>query len=206
MDYRQRIISALRELAMFRGFSGVTVDELASHTGISKRTIYRYFKSKDEIIESVFAEFMNDIRQMMLKAMNSSHNPVEKIINVVMGIAQNVKIVQPPMLYDLQRHYPHLWERLEEFRTNNIQHIFESIIMKNRNYFNKNINPKIFTTALLAGIRAVATPSFIIENNLTPEETVRSLFSIYLYGLLEERDNIPDINKMPLLTDPAAFK
>ncbi len=181
---------------MFRGFSGVTVDELASHTGISKRTIYRYFKSKDEIIESVFEEFMNDIRQIIFKSLDSSDNPVEKIINVVIGIAQNVRIVQPPMLYDLQKHYPHLWERLEEFRTRNVQHVFETIITNNHNHFNQNINPKIFTTALLAGIRAVANPAFIIENNLTPEETVRSLFSIYLYGILAEKDKTPAINSL----------
>ena len=45
------------------GFSRVTVDELAARCGISKRTIYRYFKSKDEMIVTVMEEVMSEIEQ-----------------------------------------------------------------------------------------------------------------------------------------------
>ena len=187
MDYRQRIIAACREMAMVRGFSGFTVDDLTARTGISKRTIYRYFNSKEEIIESVLEQFMADVRRSIEQALEKTENPLEKIMNVVLGITQNLRVVQPSVLYDLQKHYPHLWEKLEQFRTRNIQEIFEGILINNDRYFNSNINPKIITTALLASIRAVGNPTFILDNNLTPEETVRSLFTIFIHGIAADK-------------------
>lgn len=186
MDYRQKIIAACREIALVQGFSGFTMDDLTARAGISKRTVYRYFKSKDEIIESVLAQFMADVRRSIDQALEKADSPLEKMMNVMFGITQNLRMVHPLVLYDIQKHYPHLWEKLEQFRTRNIQEIFESVLVNNDHYFNTKINPKVFTTALLASIRAVGNPAFILDNNLTPEEVVRSLFTIFVQGIAAE--------------------
>ena len=47
------------------------------------------------------------------------------------------------------------------------------------------MNPTIFTTALIAGVRATVNPTFILENNLSPEETIQSLFTIFLHGVVK---------------------
>ncbi len=184
MDYRQRVTGALKELAVVRGFYGVTMDELAAHAGISKRTIYRYFKSKEEIINSVMEYFMFSTEQKVLKALDSSNDPVEKIVNVIKVVTENVKLLQPLALQDLQKYYPHIWEKVEQFRAGKIQQVFENLIVDNEKKCFREINPKIFTTALMASVKAVVNPGFIMENNLYSEETIQSLFTIFLYGIV----------------------
>lgn len=187
MDYRQRIIAAFKELSMLRGFSGVTVDDLAAHTGISKRTIYRYFNSKEEIIISVLEDFMSTVRQKVQQALDSSADPAQRINNVVMVVAQNVRLFHPLALHDLQKFYPHLWEKIEQFRAERIQEVIENVLAGEQESYFQKINPKIFSTALLTSIRAVVNPAFIMENNLSPEETIQSLFKIFFYGILDEK-------------------
>jgi AcrR family transcriptional regulator len=46
----QRILNAAYELFYRRGFSRVGVDEIATHAGITKRTLYNHFASKDELV------------------------------------------------------------------------------------------------------------------------------------------------------------
>lgn len=188
MDYRQRIIAAMRELCFQRGFSAVTVDELAARTGISKRTIYRYFRGKEEIIEAVLDEFMQAFSKRIFEALNSYQEPVDKLKAFIKIIPDNIKVINPVALQDLQRHYPHLWEKIDNFRSQRIQELFGTLFTGNKGSF-REINPLIFTTALMASVRAVINPSFFMDNNLSPEETFKSLFSIFLYGVVDNGEN-----------------
>ncbi|MCL6447893.1 MAG: TetR/AcrR family transcriptional regulator [Armatimonadetes bacterium] len=187
MDYRRRIADALKELASIRGFYGVTVDELAARAGISKRTIYRYFNSKEEIIALVVEDLLLSLEEKVQEALESSNNPVEKITNVIKLIPKSSNLLSPLVLHDLQKHYPHLWEKVEQFRAGKIQQTFENLLANDEQGFFRKVNPRVFTTALISSVRAVVNPAFIMENNLSPEETVESLFSIFLYGVVATR-------------------
>lgn len=186
MDYRERIIAAYREQASKRGISRVTMDDLVELTGISKRTIYRYFRSKDEIVESVVADFLTNVSQKIEAALDPAGSPVDQISNVIRVITGNIKFIEPFFLYDLNKYYPHLWERIEQFRAERVQKVFERVFDSGGQEFFRETHPKIFTTALLASIRAVVNPKFIIENQLRAEDTIESLFNIFLYGIVKK--------------------
>lgn len=190
IDYRQKITTALKELALVQGFSRVTVDDLAAYTGISKRTIYRYFRSKEEIVESVMEDLMRGIEKSIRMAVETSAHPVDKITGAIGVVLRNVRLIQPLALRDLQKSYPRLWEKVEQFRAEKIQKIFEDLLLESGHDCFRKVNPKIFTTALLAGIRTVVNPSFIMENNLSPEETIQSLFDIFLNGIAMEKTEL----------------
>jgi TetR/AcrR family transcriptional regulator len=190
MDYRQRITASLKELASERGFSRVTMDDLANHTGISKRTIYRYFRSKEEIIIAVMEDLMGGIEKETMMAVERANHPVDKITGVIRAVLQNIKHIQPLALHDVQKYYPRLWERVEQFRAERIQHIFTELFTNSGQDCLRKVNPKIFTAALLASIRAVVNPNFIMENNLSPEETIQSLFDIFFNGIILEQQSL----------------
>jgi AcrR family transcriptional regulator len=187
MDYRARIITAYRELAAGRGVSRVTMDDLVAATGISKRTIYRYFRSKEEIVSAVLDDLIAGIAHKIQTAFDSADNPLDKIINIIGELTRNIKVIEPQFLYDLQKYYPHLWEKIERFRSERIQQVFEALLAGGEQNFLRQVHPKVFTTALLASIRSVINPAFIVENQLLMEEAIQSLFNIFLYGVVETK-------------------
>ncbi|MDF9406898.1 TetR/AcrR family transcriptional regulator [Pelotomaculum isophthalicicum JI] len=186
MDYKRRILTAFNELALQRGFSGVTMDELATRAGVSKRTIYRYFNSKEEIIDTLLNDILSGFEQKILQMLDSCENPVEKISNIIKIVPRITEKLTPAALHDLHKYYPHLWEKIEQFRARRIQHLFDDLLLNNKYRCFKSVNPKIFTTALLASIRSVVNPAFIIDNNLSVEETIQTLFTIFLSGIVLE--------------------
>jgi len=186
LSYGKRIKNTMRELAAERGFSRVTMDELASRAGISKRTVYRYFRSKEEIIDSVLDDFLSNIGRKIRQAFDSADEPVEKILGVLRAITENIKLIQPTALYDLQRYYPHLWDKIERFRAEKLQQFYVDLLTGDDGRRFRKIDPRIFTAALLASVRSVVNPNFLMENNLSPEETIISLFTIFMYGVLSD--------------------
>lgn len=53
MEKRNEIVKSVTPLFLKSGFRGLTVDEIANELGVSKKTLYKYFPSKEDLIESV---------------------------------------------------------------------------------------------------------------------------------------------------------
>ena len=52
-DTKQRIQKAAHDLVMQYSIRSVSMDDIVAHLGMSKKTIYQYFKDKDELVEAV---------------------------------------------------------------------------------------------------------------------------------------------------------
>lgn len=187
MKTRDRIVSAFTELAEERGFYNATVDELANRYSISKRTIYRHFKSKDEMIEIVLQKFMSETEKEVNEALHGSENPVERITNFVKVVSVRLRLFNPGLLSDLQKYYPHIWELVEQFRAQKIKILIEVMVEGSRQGYFKEINATIVTAAVLATVRAVINPTFMLENNLSPEATFTSVMNTFLYGIVNDK-------------------
>jgi AcrR family transcriptional regulator len=57
---RERIIAAAGEVFATRGFAA-TLDDVAHHAGVGVGTVYRRFPTKEELIEAVFTDRMEDL-------------------------------------------------------------------------------------------------------------------------------------------------
>ena len=58
-ETRQQIIDAAVKLLIQKGFANLNMNDIVSKSGISKGGVYWYFKTKDAIIEAVFASFLD---------------------------------------------------------------------------------------------------------------------------------------------------
>ena len=135
-------------------------------------------------------EFLAETARKVMLAINSTRDPVEQVTNLIRTISEQLKVLQPPALYDLQKHYPHIWDKVEQFRAKKIQEMFQGLFLQDTEERFRKINPKIFTVALIASIKATVNPAFIMENNLSPEETIRSLFTIFLQGIVKRPNEL----------------
>ncbi|ASK29365.1 TetR family transcriptional regulator [Chryseobacterium sp. T16E-39] len=68
---------------VLNGNDAATVDEIANHIGITRRTIHRYFKDKNDLIERCKLKMMTTCNATMMAAYNSSHLPVVQMENML---------------------------------------------------------------------------------------------------------------------------
>ncbi|MEW5953206.1 MAG: helix-turn-helix domain-containing protein [Bacillota bacterium] len=188
MHKQEQIITALAELSRTRGFYRVTVDELASHAGVSKRTIYRHFRSKDEIVEALLNKFMSQMTGKIEQTISSAEKPAEIFSGVLSLVVQHGRpMLNPLVLDDLRRHYPELWKKIERFRAEKIQHnLIKVLVEKPGRKGLRHIDSRILGAAFLASVQAVVNPEFILSNNLTFEDTLKQLIGIFMYGIIDD--------------------
>jgi TetR/AcrR family fatty acid metabolism transcriptional regulator len=90
-DKRQRIIDAAVEVFADKGFFGAKVAEIADAAGVADGTIYLYFKSKDDILVSLFREKMNEILHRFLTMLAETDDPEEQLRRY---ISEHLELVQ----------------------------------------------------------------------------------------------------------------
>jgi len=70
-DVRETIIKESTRLFLANGFRGTSVKEITEAAGIGRGTLYWYFKSKDEILESIFLKFQRIFVEGLINAVGN---------------------------------------------------------------------------------------------------------------------------------------
>ncbi|MGI6084139.1 MAG: TetR/AcrR family transcriptional regulator [Acetivibrionales bacterium] len=66
---KARILSVAEKIFSEVGFDKARVDDIAKEAGVNKALIYYYFKSKNEILETLFSGLVEDARRMLITSM-----------------------------------------------------------------------------------------------------------------------------------------
>ncbi len=170
------------------GFYKVTMDQLASELRMSKKTIYKYFPSKEILVQDT-VEFMKGyISASIIKIIDSNDNAVVKVVGLAKVITDLWMNVKEKMLVELERHYPKIWQGIDEFRimmmNRNLSKLFEQ---GKKEGLIKDYPSEIVRTVFMGAVRAVVNPDFFVNNQLSLNNAVEMTFEIMLNGLLTEK-------------------
>jgi TetR/AcrR family fatty acid metabolism transcriptional regulator len=78
-DKRERILAAAERVFARRGFFAARVSEIAKDAGVADGTIYLYFKSKDDLLISVFETRMSQVNEALRTAIAAHTAPIEQL-------------------------------------------------------------------------------------------------------------------------------
>ena len=92
------------------GIRSVSIDDICHEMGISKKTFYVYFASKDDLVEAILAIHEGKVARELNNAL--SKRSVTQVIVEWAKIAKSTQkkdLKTPPMMYDLEKYYPQLF-------------------------------------------------------------------------------------------------
>jgi AcrR family transcriptional regulator len=111
---KYKILETSNELFLNLGFKSVTMDEIASKLGVSKKTIYKYFANKTELVAAV-TEYMFDTVSCGIDGIcELKMNPIEEIFSIKRFIMQHLKDEKSSPQYQLQKYYPKIYASLTQ--------------------------------------------------------------------------------------------
>jgi AcrR family transcriptional regulator len=113
---RQRILSTAREELNIRSIK-FTMDHLAARLGLSKKSVYKHFSSKQALIGEVIDYTLQEIVcQEELIYQNSALALPDQLRQLLLLYVQMLRPFHKTVLTDLKRYYPDEWQKLENFR------------------------------------------------------------------------------------------
>jgi len=145
MGQIDRIIQGGEELFLTAGIKSVTMDDIAKHLGMSKKTIYQFFKDKNELVIALVKKKLQEDEDQMCAIIHKSGNVIEEMINMMKCSEEIFSRINPIVIHDLQKYHPDAWAIFQNFKADVIVHTLEELLIKgiHQGYIRPDIDVKI---------------------------------------------------------------
>lgn len=99
----------IKELFFELGIKNLNMDDISRKLGISKKTLYRFVKSKEDLIQKLFEYEQHIWEESSCEPGNQDDNAIEKLFKVSILIYEEMKRFNPMLLFELRKYYEHLF-------------------------------------------------------------------------------------------------
>lgn len=110
---RDKILLGATDLFLNYGFKSVTMDDIASALGVSKKTIYHHFDNKTKLVEATTLNLFESISCGIDHICSLEKNPIEEIYSIKQFIMEHLKDKKSSPQYQLQKYYPKIFNTLK---------------------------------------------------------------------------------------------
>lgn len=180
---KQQIFEKFRDLSFIYGLKRITIDTLAHECGISKKTIYKYYQSKDDMVYEIADGIFSLLKSSFDSVNKSEENPLQKLhhcFEISFSLFRNFSTI---LLEDVHRFYPDIASKLTVF-INELSSLFmENYTRGVQMGLFIELNPYFVSGFFKGASETVFKPEFILQNNLTIEETIASFRTMLMSSL-----------------------
>jgi len=186
-EKREKIVMKAEEMFLQHGYSKVTMEEIASNLGMSKKTLYKFFGNKKEVLRSLMTERQCEIMARIDEIWKSDNlGFIGKYRAMVDYISERSSRIHK--FEDLQKSEPELWKEMHDFKKGMILEKarecfdagFESGILR------KDIDRSIVVMAYLNAVESIVNPEVLAELPCTGGQAFEAISKIIFEGILSE--------------------
>jgi len=182
---KDKIIKFAQQKFFAEGFYKTTMDEISRDLQMSKKTIYKYFPSKEKLVEEITDEMLNDAQCEIGIIIDSEDSAVIKFVKMLNKYMTNVNKFSERWYRDLQLHTPHIWKKIEALREEKIIRGSKKLIEQGkREKLIEHYPAEIIIAAFISTIRTVMNPDFILANKFSMQQAFKYTFELLLSGIL----------------------
>lgn len=185
----QDILNAALKVFSSKGFSGATTKEIASMAGVAEGTIFRYFKTKKDILFSLLGPYVVQSLADTIDAVSGETDEVmlTAILKNRLGLIQKHMDLLRLLITEAQFH-PELRDKFAELIPMKAAAILEQFITQRiEDGAYRELNPQIVARALFGmAVIFVALKEFLNGDKFVrfdDDEIIRTIVSIFLYGV-----------------------
>ncbi|MBO0341943.1 MAG: TetR/AcrR family transcriptional regulator [Bacteroidota bacterium] len=172
------------------GSKRFSMDELAKNLGISKKTLYKHFSSKEELVKESLTHYLGKIKSNIDDYMLINHNEEQPLTTIIYIYKQGLitfQEINPSFLHGLNKYYPNAYKVYSQLKNDIVWDIVCPLLKKAQGLgqVRKNVKVELVCSLFLARM----------------EETVYSKANLFReYSIHELLDHIIINNLRGILT------
>jgi AcrR family transcriptional regulator len=190
-EAESKIIEDTHSLINKHGVKVLSMDEIARLLSISKKTLYKYFQNKKELVLKCFKHRHNQ----MLKDISILENKHENIIDLFFAMDDHIintsKSIRknPQMIENLKKYHPESFKFMNNLRKLAIVSAVSRIVLKGieQGLLRKEINVEIVTELIVSNIYTITDTKIFPRNQYKFEHLVKEKRELHLRGLATKR-------------------
>lgn len=114
---KERIAEGAFKLFMQYGIKVISMDDITLHPGISKKTIYKRFENKDQLVKEALTTYLNQIKD---ECPQQNGNAAEEFCLHINAIIKKLLLFHTSFFYDLKKYHNQAYQVWREYKQQHI--------------------------------------------------------------------------------------
>ncbi len=167
------------------------MDEISSELHISKKTIYKYFSSKEKLLEEICSGTSCDIGNRLDSIVDGKDNVVIKFVRILNFHSNFSRNISDKWLRDLSIHAPDIKKNIDEKKNERINKVVEKLLEQGKKEkLIEDYPSKLIILAFNSSLTSALNSDFLINNNFSMHDAFRITYEMLLNGILTEKGKI----------------
>ena len=181
----EQIIQKGIELFVKYGFKSVTMDDISGPLGISKKTLYDYFKNKESLVKNCVERRLLEITDKIFKIQQASENPIVELYQIKKEVLKHLGNDSSAPQYQLQKFYPSIYSYLKDKEIQMMGNMFKDSLQRGieMKLFREHINLDFVTRIYFNGIRGIRNINLFPIELYKIDELMSSFFEYHLRAI-----------------------
>jgi len=188
-DPHKPLLGRIRDLLFLYGTKSITLDDIASRMGISKKTIYSCCPDKKNLVDRIVVDYLSSHRADAERVRTESRHAIDEVLQMARLARARMEQVSPAFLFDLNKYYPDIWARFEQYRTQEIFGQVVDVIKRGQQegLFRTDLDTEIVAAMHLQHIRLLTEPGQQPRPERPVGDMIRHIISIFLQGIVTRK-------------------
>ena len=184
-ESQERIVSKAHELFMRYGIRSVSMDEVANHLGMSKKTIYQFYADKDALVEDVITIEITGKQFECKQHRQKSENAIHEIFMATDMLLELLTHMNPALIFDLEKYHPKAFKKYNEHKNSFLYTLIKENIDwgKKEGLYREEVMADIMARFRLASVFLIFDPEHFPNSKHAVPVLVTEITDNFLYGL-----------------------
>ena len=168
------------------------MDDVASDLSISKKTIYQFFKNKDELVTSISKDHMAEEKDDYLEIESHSENALDEILQVSNCFRRHMNEINPRLLFELKKYHSDAWKVYMHFKTDFIKNHIKRNIERgiSEGYYRAELDADILSTFRVEQVELIFDEQIFPREKHDFADVQMQLFDHFIQGLLTDKGRV----------------
>lgn len=181
---RARILDHVENQLLSQGYRGMRVDDLARDVGISKRTLYEQFRTKEDMAREALVRRFERLREQIDLLTQSGNDPSTRLRSIVAEMCRVHGDARSTLMQDVEG-TPALNELLKSSRSHGhacIEAVLREGIVCGR--FRAQLDVRIARCTLLAAVEGLMASPQLGDEQARVDQAIEAVFDVLIEGLV----------------------
>lgn len=184
------------------GIKALSMDDLAGHLACSKKTLYKYFRDKRDLVSQALHSHIDGLEVQMKEMMASNGNAIDMAMAEMQSKHKMLSAINSTVLYDLKKFYPKVFEATHARRRNMIRSVVIHNVTRGmeQGLYREDLNVDAVADLHLALVEDMVRQA---ENGTLPRplaEHFKELFTYHIRGIASPKGLTHLESNLPKLT------
>ncbi len=184
-DIDSKIIEGARELFYRHGIKGVTMDDIAKHLTMSKKTIYQRFNDKDSIVYRCCSDELEKRQCSFEEIAENAPDAISELMSLMKNMGEMFSDMNPNLFYDMQRHHTQAWKMMSDFKEKMILKMVEHNLVRGmrEGLYREDINIQVLSRLRIYQVDMGFNPDLFPPSKFNIRDVQLTLLDHYMHGI-----------------------